>query len=418
MNAQEKRLTEEQSAFAEKHHHVVMDFLRRKRLPESEFYDVVIFRYLRAVQLYCINPQLRRCKFEAIAFKAMDWQMKSYWRKAYKTLDKTLSLDSQLAGGGLTLHDVVPADDSDAGEAACDTLTAEALLAALSDEQHTLLGLRLDGYSVKEIAGRMGMSCAQVEDMISDSFANAIAHENQRSLMEYQLLKFALQSGILSVSENKGLSDEAMKAVVQQTVSAAPSENQTAALTENESVILSTFPDGYSFAGLDKVDEQGLVYTIENRSDAYWLVVTGKFTQSGKSVFLLNARNITPVIEEKQLMQKRFTTTFIIVICVSAAVMVGLSLFLTAPIISYKIDKIVLGYARVINKNSQDKYLLIPVWDFYGQRTIEFDHEYIDKQNAEYGQTSDYMLTESFDVQPLVTANALDGTIVDRTLGY
>ena len=144
--------------------------------------------------------------------------------------------------------------------------------------------------------------------MISDSFANAIAHENQRSLMEYQLLKFVLQSGILSVSENKGLSDEAMKAVVQQTVSAAPSENQTAALTENESVILSTFPDGYSFAGLDKVDEQGLVYTIENRSDAYWLVVTGKFTQSGKSVFLLNARNITPVIEEKQLMQKRFTT--------------------------------------------------------------------------------------------------------------
>ena len=52
MNAQKKRLTEEQSAFAEKHHHVVMDFLRRKRLPESEFYDVVIFRYLRAVQLY------------------------------------------------------------------------------------------------------------------------------------------------------------------------------------------------------------------------------------------------------------------------------------------------------------------------------------------------------------------------------
>ena len=69
------------------------------------------------------------------------------------------------------------ADDSDAGEAACDTLTAEALLAALSDEQHTLLGLRLDGYSVKEIAGRMGMSCAQVEDTFSciRSIATAMA---------------------------------------------------------------------------------------------------------------------------------------------------------------------------------------------------------------------------------------------------
>ena len=130
MNAQEKRLTEEQSAFAEKHHHVVMDFLRRKRLPESEFYDVVIFRYLRAVQLYCINPQLRRYKFEAIAFKAMDWQMKSYWRKAYKMPHKTRSLDEQLAGSGLTLHEVIPADGFDAGDEACDRLTAEALLAA------------------------------------------------------------------------------------------------------------------------------------------------------------------------------------------------------------------------------------------------------------------------------------------------
>ena len=177
MNAQEKRLTEEQSAFAEKHHHVVMDFLRRKRLPESEFYDVVIFRYLRAVQLYCINPQLRRYKFEAIAFKAMDWQMKSYWRKAYKMPHKTRSLDEQLAGSGLTLHEVIPADGFDAGEEACDRLTAEALLAALSDEQHTLLGLRLDGYSVKEIAGRMGISCDQVEDTFSciRSIATAMA---------------------------------------------------------------------------------------------------------------------------------------------------------------------------------------------------------------------------------------------------
>ena len=50
--------------------------------------------------------------------------------------------------------------------------------------------------------------------------------------------------------------------------------------------------------------------------------------------------------------------------------------------------------------------------------TAGFQSGSIDKQNAEYGQTSDYMLTESFDVQPLVTANALDGTIVDRTLGY
>lgn len=167
MNPQEKRLTEEQSAFAEKHHHVVMDFLRRRQLPESEFYDVVIFRYLRAVQLYCTNPKLRKYKFEVIAFRAMDWQMQRFWRKANEALFETLSLEDRLNGNGLPCSEVVCADGFDPGDEACDKLTAEELLAALSNEQHTLLGLRLDGYSIKEIAGRMGMSCDQVEDTFS-----------------------------------------------------------------------------------------------------------------------------------------------------------------------------------------------------------------------------------------------------------
>lgn len=167
MNPQEKRLTEEQSAFAEKHHHVVMNFLRRRQLPESEFYDVVIFRYLRAVQLYCTDPKLRKYKFEAIAFQAMDRQIKRFWRKANEALYETLSLEDRLNGNGLPCSEVVCADGFDPGDVACDTLRAEELLAALSNEQHTLLGLRLDGYSIKEIAGRMGMSCDQVEDTFS-----------------------------------------------------------------------------------------------------------------------------------------------------------------------------------------------------------------------------------------------------------
>lgn len=167
MNAQEKKLTEEQSAFAEKHHHLVTDFLRRRRLPESEFYDVVIFRYLRTVQLYCTSPKLRKYKFEAIAFKAMDWQMKSYWRKAFRSLPKTLSLDEQLSGSGLTLHEVVPAESFSVDDEACDTLTAEALLAALSESQRKVLGLRLDGYTSEEIAAHTGKSRQQVENTFS-----------------------------------------------------------------------------------------------------------------------------------------------------------------------------------------------------------------------------------------------------------
>ena len=145
-------------------------------------------------------------------------------------------------------------------------------------------------------------------------------------------MKFTLQSGILAASENGVLDDEVMRSIAQQTADLAPSGNQTAVLTDNKSVILSTFPAEYSFPGLDAISEQGLVYVTENRDGKYWLVVTGRLTQSGKTVFLSTASNITLVIAEKQMMQQRFIATFIIVLCASAAIMLGLSLVLTAPI--------------------------------------------------------------------------------------
>ena len=93
--------------------------------------------------------------------------MQRFWRKANEALFETLSLEDRLNGSGLALNEVICAEGFDPGDEACDKLTAEELLAALSNEQHTLLGLRLDGYSIKEIAGRMGMSCDQVEDTFS-----------------------------------------------------------------------------------------------------------------------------------------------------------------------------------------------------------------------------------------------------------
>ena len=45
-------LTKEQQAFATAHHSLVYKFLNENRLPEDEFYDVVIFGYLKAVRDY------------------------------------------------------------------------------------------------------------------------------------------------------------------------------------------------------------------------------------------------------------------------------------------------------------------------------------------------------------------------------
>ena len=63
-------MTQEERKFAEQKHDLVIDFLRCKRLPMDDFYDVVIFGYLSAVQQYFRNPPAG-VAFKAMAFRAM-----------------------------------------------------------------------------------------------------------------------------------------------------------------------------------------------------------------------------------------------------------------------------------------------------------------------------------------------------------
>ena len=67
-----------------------------------------------------------------------------------------------------------------------------------------------------------------------------------------------------------------------------------------------------------------------------------------------------------------------------------------------EIDRVVLGYCRVSEADSYDTGLLIPVWDFIGKTSTY----YVDESFATYNYGS------------ILTINAIDGTIVDRSLGY
>ena len=45
-------MSQAQQLFAEEHHNLVYAFLKEKKLPEDEYYDVVVFGYLQAVMDY------------------------------------------------------------------------------------------------------------------------------------------------------------------------------------------------------------------------------------------------------------------------------------------------------------------------------------------------------------------------------
>lgn len=63
------------------------------------------------------------------------------------------------------------------------------------------------------------------------------------------------------------------------------------------------------------------------------------------------------------------------------------------------INRAVLGYMCLQERGNPTSYQLLPVWDFFGVRTI--GGERYDNHNV-----------------PLLTINAIDGTIIDRMLGY
>lgn len=56
-------MTPAQQLFAEAHHNLVYAFLNEKKLPEDEYYDVVVFGYLQAVMDYTSQGQSSRFSF-------------------------------------------------------------------------------------------------------------------------------------------------------------------------------------------------------------------------------------------------------------------------------------------------------------------------------------------------------------------
>ena len=67
-------LNDTQRIFADKNHNLVYKFLHEKNLPASEYYDIVIFGYLRAVQRYLTDPNLAGYSFATVAWRR--WKAK------------------------------------------------------------------------------------------------------------------------------------------------------------------------------------------------------------------------------------------------------------------------------------------------------------------------------------------------------
>lgn len=122
---QAKMLTERQEQFLAKHHYLVENFLKYRGLPMDEFYDVVIFRFMRAVKQYDERDDLKKYKFSTIANNAMRWALASHFgkEKAKNADVQILSLDYQFEDSSLTFGDIIADERVDVCESVCKKLS-------------------------------------------------------------------------------------------------------------------------------------------------------------------------------------------------------------------------------------------------------------------------------------------------------
>ena len=77
------------------------------------------------------------------------------------------------------------------------------------------------------------------------------------------------------------------------------------------------------------------------------------------------------------------------------------------------IDKIRLGYMQVKMKNSRNEFMFIPVWDFFGTSKQHYTETVSGWTIDEDGWLIKDNLAKSY-----LTINAIDGSVIDRSLGY
>ncbi|MBQ8380305.1 MAG: sigma-70 family RNA polymerase sigma factor [Clostridia bacterium] len=106
--------TKEEQQFAEENHDLVYAFLNEKKLSEDEYYDVVVFGYLRAVQMFKNNPKFYKYKFSTLAWKQMQGELANYYKYLLspKRCASVISLDEPIDDeNGLCIADTISYDD-------------------------------------------------------------------------------------------------------------------------------------------------------------------------------------------------------------------------------------------------------------------------------------------------------------------
>lgn len=161
-------MTREEREFAEQQHELVICFLRCKRLPMDDFYDIVIFGYLSAVQQYFRNPPAD-VAFRAMAHRAMkDAILRD---GEYHTRAKRYGITVSLDGAETRITDFRQNTERQVESKAL----LEQVVSMATPKESRIIRLLMDGFALRNAARRLKLPKAVAVSCMEDFCCRARA---------------------------------------------------------------------------------------------------------------------------------------------------------------------------------------------------------------------------------------------------
>ena len=156
-------MTQEEREFAEQRHDLVIDFLRYRHLPMDDFYDIVIFGYLSAVQQYFRNPPAG-VAFEAMAVRAMKDSVlrEGEYHSCAKRRGVTVSLDNT------SIRSTIPDAKQDTERQVEGKALLERVVSVATPKEARIINLLIDGFVLREAARLLKMPRAAAVSCMED----------------------------------------------------------------------------------------------------------------------------------------------------------------------------------------------------------------------------------------------------------
>lgn len=164
-------LTEEQAAFAAEHEELVGKYLNIRYLPKDEYYDVVIFGFLRAVRRYLTTPALLRYKFSTIAYKAMQCDLGSHFLALRAAKRSAVVLEYNCDRHTNDLSDTVAMEVERREDY---RQTCKRVYRCLTPAQGKIIDLKVRGYSDYAAAKEIGFRRPEVKTQLEAARDNIV----------------------------------------------------------------------------------------------------------------------------------------------------------------------------------------------------------------------------------------------------